>query len=113
MSSNMLSAGFVEARDQDKLTHSQLALSSALLAFTLGFVTATTSPASETGSSASGNGAMFSHKRGSGGGGGGGDGGGPLKPVTSVLGARESAEEDVRKVEEEATRNPYEVSYHA
>jgi hypothetical protein len=103
----MLCAGFVEAREQDKLTHSQLALSSALLAFTLGFVTATTSPASETGSSASGNGAKFSHKRGSGG------GGGPSKPVTSVLGARESAEEDVRKVEEEATRNPYEVSYHA
>lgn len=105
----MLCAGFVEAREQDKLTHSQLALSSALLALTLGFVTATTSPASETGSSASGNGAIFSHQRG--GGGGGGGGGGPLKPVTSVLGARESAEEDVRKVEEEATRNPYEVSY--
>lgn len=100
LSATALAADFCEAQDQEKLTYRQLALSSAVLAFTLGFVDATTSSSSDHGSSVSG--AKFSRK--------GGGGGGPLKPLSSVFGTRKSAEEDVRKIEEEAVQNPYTVS---
>jgi hypothetical protein len=102
LSATALAADFCEAQDQEKLTYTyrQLALSSVVLAFSLGFVAATTSPSSDHGSSASG--AKFSRK--------GGGGGGPLKPPSPVFGARKRAEEDVRKIEEEAVQNPYTVS---
>jgi hypothetical protein len=101
LSATALAADFCEAQDQEKLSYRQLDLSSVVLAFSLGFVAASTSPCSDHGSS--GSGAKFSRK--------GGGGGGPLKPpASSVFGARKRAEEDVRKIEEEAVQNPYTVS---
>ena len=73
-----------------------LLLSSAALALSFGYATSSTG---ETGSSSSGSGAKFSR----------GGGGGPGKPNSSILSTRQSAEEDVRKLEEEAAQKPYTV----
>jgi len=91
---------FCRPQEQETLTCRHLALPSALLAFTFAFVAATTAPASDNGSTTSS--ATFSRK--------GGGGGGPTKPLTPVVVSREQAEEDVRKMEEEALQNPYTVS---
>lgn len=71
-------------------------LLSAALALSFGYAT---SSAGDTGSSGSGSGAKFGR----------GGGGGPGKPYSSILSTRQSAEEDVRKLEEEAAQKPYTV----
>lgn len=103
LSTNAAAALCCEAQDRETQSFNHLFLSSAMLVFTLGFVTATASPATDPGSSGPSSGANLSHK--------GGGGGGPLKPYTSAFGARKNAEEDVRQVEEEAKKDPYTVSH--
>jgi hypothetical protein len=83
--------------EQEGWSYKALLLSSAALAFSLGY--ASSRSAGETGSSGSGSGAKFGRS----------GGGGPGKPYSSILSTRQSAEEDVRKLEEEAAQKPYTV----
>jgi hypothetical protein len=83
--------------EEEGWSYKVLLISSAALAFSLGY--ATSRSAGETGSSASGSGAKFGRN----------GGGGPGKPYSSSLSTRQSAEEDVRKLEEEAAQKPYTV----
>ena len=93
-------AGVSTLQGQKNHSNSREALSAVVLAFTLGFVAATTSPTSEHVSS--GSGAKFSRR--------GGGSGGP-KNVGSIYSGRQRAEEDIRELEEEALHNPYTVSF--
>lgn len=98
-----LAADFCEAQYQGRQTYRELSLSAAALALTLGFAAANSSTSSDNGSSIS---SSKLSRKGGGSGGGNGD-----KPLSSVFASREKAEEDVRKVEEDAVQNPYMVSW--
>jgi len=81
-----------------------LALSSAVFAFILCLVSATPSTNAESSETVTNSGAKMSQK------GGGGDGG-DREPLNSLgVASKKAAEDDVRKVEEEAFKTPYQVS---